>query len=71
MYGLGLIPTDLHLVQAPRHGLRMVGSGFRIAQEFALAGYQVRLRDLSDDRLQIDLTDIQVNLRLIRWSNLR
>ena len=31
-------------------GAGLMGHG--IAQEFALAGYQVRLHDLSDDRLQ-------------------
>jgi len=71
MYGLGLTPTDLHLVQAPRHGLRIISSGFRIAQESALTGYPVRLCDLSEDRLETDLTGIQISLRLIQWSNPR
>ena len=41
-------------------GAGLMGHG--IAQEFALAGYQVRLHDLSDDRLRTALTDIRANL---------
>ncbi len=42
-------------------GAGLMGHG--IAQEFALAGYQVRLHDLSDDRLRAALTSIRANLR--------
>ena len=42
-------------------GAGLMGHG--IAQEFALAGYQVRLHDLSDDRLETALTDIRTNLQ--------
>ena len=42
-------------------GAGLMGHG--IAQEFALAGYQVRLHDLSDDRLQTALTNIRANLQ--------
>ena len=42
-------------------GAGLMGHG--IALEFALAGYQVRLHDLSDDRLQTALTDIRTNLQ--------
>ena len=42
-------------------GAGLMGHG--IAQEFALAGYQVRLHDLSDDRLQSALTNIRANLQ--------
>ena len=41
-------------------GAGLMGHG--IAQEFALADYQVRLHDLSDDRLRTALTDIRANL---------
>ena len=42
-------------------GAGLMGHG--IAQEFALAGYQVRLHDLSDDRLRAALTNIRANLQ--------
>jgi len=42
-------------------GAGLMGHG--IAQEFALAGYQVRLHDLSDERLRTALTDIRANLQ--------
>jgi len=42
-------------------GAGLMGHG--IAQEFALAGYQVRLHDLSDDRLRTALNDIRANLQ--------
>jgi len=42
-------------------GAGLMGHG--IAQEFALAGYQVRLHDLSDDRLRTALTNIHSNLK--------
>ena len=42
-------------------GAGLMGHG--IAQEFALAGFQVRLHDLTDDRLRIALTDIRANLQ--------
>jgi 3-hydroxybutyryl-CoA dehydrogenase len=42
-------------------GAGLMGHG--IAQEFALAGYQVRLHDLSDDRLRTALTNIRANLQ--------
>jgi 3-hydroxybutyryl-CoA dehydrogenase len=42
-------------------GAGLMGHG--IAQEFALAGYQVRLHDLGDDRLRTALTDIRANLQ--------
>jgi 3-hydroxybutyryl-CoA dehydrogenase len=41
-------------------GAGLMGHG--IAQEFALAGNQVRLHDLSDDRLENALTTIRANL---------
>ncbi len=41
-------------------GAGLMGHG--IAQEFALAGYQVRLHDLDDDRLRTARNDIRANL---------
>jgi 3-hydroxyacyl-CoA dehydrogenase len=42
-------------------GAGLMGHG--IAQEFALAGYQVRLNDLSDDRLENAQHNIRANLQ--------
>ncbi len=42
-------------------GAGLMGHG--IAQEFALAGYQVRLHDLGDDRLRTARNDIRANLQ--------
>jgi 3-hydroxybutyryl-CoA dehydrogenase len=42
-------------------GAGLMGHG--IAQEFALAGYQVRIHDLSDDRLETALANIRANLQ--------
>ncbi len=42
-------------------GAGLMGHG--IAQEFALAGYRVRLHDLSDDRLRTARNDIRANLQ--------
>ena len=52
--------------------IAVVGVGLMchgIAQEFALAGYHVRLRDLSDDRLENALSSIRANLE--RLASLR
>src|SRR5271165_4754131 len=51
---------------SPIERIAVVGAGLMghgIAQEFALAGYQVRLHDLSDNRLQTALGEIRVNLQ--------
>ena len=51
---------------SPIERIAVVGAGLMghgIAQEFALAGYQVRLHDLSDDRLEKALKSIRANLQ--------
>lgn len=52
---------DSRIVRIAVVGAGLMGHG--IAQEFALAGYQVRLHDLRDDRLRTALTDIRANLQ--------
>src|SRR5512135_1000959 len=50
----------------PIERIAVVGAGLMghgIAQEFALAGYQVRLHDLSDDQLEKARRSIRVNLQ--------
>ncbi len=51
---------------SPIERIAVVGAGLMghgIAQDFALAGYQVRLHDLSDDRLGSALSGIRANLQ--------
>jgi 3-hydroxyacyl-CoA dehydrogenase len=48
------------------HKIGIVGAGLMghgIAQEFALAGYEVRLHDLSNEKLQEATRNIQGNLQ--------
>jgi 3-hydroxyacyl-CoA dehydrogenase len=48
--------------------IAIVGSGLMghgIAQEFAVAGYEVQLNDLSEDRLEQAIHNIQSNLRML------
>jgi 3-hydroxybutyryl-CoA dehydrogenase len=54
------------MVHSPIQHIAVVGAGLMghgIAQEFALAGYQVRLHDLSDDRLENAHRSIRANLQ--------
>ncbi len=50
------------------HRIAVVGAGLMghgIAQEFALAGYEVHLHDLTEEKLQQALKNIQANLQML------